>query len=314
MQIATTIANDWPTDQYQLLDSGAEYKLERFGDYILARPDPQAVWQPRLSHAEWDQADATFSRERESNAIPTPANNSATPPPSAHWTTRHSLPASWHMHWQGLTLSTRLSPFKHTGIFPEQSAHWVWMRQCIQQAPDRELRLLNLFGYTGVASLVAAQEGMQVTHVDASPKTIEWARDNQELSGLTAAPIRWITDDSLKFVQREARRGSRYDMIVMDPPAFGRGPKGEVWKFETSLPQLLAACRDILSDRPIGLLLNSYSVRASSLMLGNLLADMLVNQRRPGTITVGELALPEAHSQRLLSTAIYARWTSGTEA
>jgi 23S rRNA (cytosine1962-C5)-methyltransferase len=301
MQIDVTTPPGWTPDQYALLDSGAGAKLERFGGFTLARPDPQAIWPRRLPEATWAMADATFSREPEPEE---------TLGKGAHWTARVPLPEAWPMHWRDLTMLARLSPFKHTGIFPEQAAHWEWLVTRIRGAGARQVRVLNLFGYTGIASLAAAQAGAQVTHVDASPKTLEWARDNQAQSGLQDAPIRWIVDDAQKFVRREARRAAHYDLIMMDPPAFGRGAKGEVWKFETSLPSLLTDCRAILTERPLGIVLNSYTIRASALLLGNLLSAMMAGHRVPGTIHTGELALPESGSQRLLATAIYARWAS----
>jgi 23S rRNA (cytosine1962-C5)-methyltransferase len=299
MQIDVVLPEGWTSDQYELIDSGADYKLERFGAYELARPDPQAIWQRRMV-GRWAHADATFSREGDEERAAG----------KAHWTSRHELPESWPVTWEGITFLARLTPFKHTGIFPEQSAHWRWIRQQIHQAAGRDVHMLNLFGYTGAASLVAAQAGARVTHIDASPKSIEWARENQTASGLDDKPIRWIVDDALKFVKREARRGARYDLIVLDPPAFGRGPKGEVWKFETSLPQLLDACRDILAERPLGVLITSYSIRASALLLANLIDDMLRGQRTTGEIQTGELAISDITATRMLSTAIYARWTA----
>lgn len=301
MQIDIAAPPDWAPEQYELLDSGDGFKLERFGGYLLARPDPQAIWRRQFAQEEWDKADANFSREIESDEAAGKG---------ARWTTRTKMPESWPVRWRAITALARLTPFKHTGIFPEQAAHWDWIAERIHGAVGRQVRVLNLFGYTGIASLVAAQAGAQVTHVDASQKALDWARENQVLSGLDAAPIRWIMDDALKFVRREARRGSHYDLIVLDPPAFGRGAKGEVWKFETSLPELLRDTRAILTERPLGLLVNSYSIRASSLLLRNLLADMMAGHRMPGSVTAGELALSTASSDRLLSTAIYARWAS----
>lgn len=302
MQIDITPPPGWTPDQYELLDSGDGFKLERFGGYVLARPDPQAIWRRQLAQEIWDQANASFSREIESDEAPGKG---------ARWTARTTMPEEWPVRWREITALARLTPFKHTGIFPEQAAHWDWIAERIRGAAGRKVRVLNLFGYTGIASLVAAQAGAQVTHVDASQKVLDWARENQARSGLEAAPIRWIMDDALKFVRREARRAAQYDLIVLDPPAFGRGAKGEVWKFETSLPELLRDTRAILTERPLGLIVNSYSIRASSLLLRNLLADMMHGHRMPGSITTGELTLPTIGSDRLLATAIYARWTSG---
>jgi 23S rRNA (cytosine1962-C5)-methyltransferase len=300
MQIAVACAVGWDEREYALLDSGADFKLERFGALVLARPEPQAIWRRSGPEALWQSADATFAREAES---------AGEPERSSHWLARRSLPEQWSVRWRGLTLLARLTPFKHTGIFPEQSAHWEWLEQHIARAAG-PVRVLNLFGYTGVASLVAARAGAQVTHVDASPKAIEWAHENQTASDLGAASIRWIADDALKFVRREARRGARYDLILLDPPAFGRGTKGEVWKFETSLPQLLAACRDVLAERPLGIAVTSYNLRASSLALAALLDDLGTDAGLHGTVTAGELAIAQRHTvpPRTLATAIFARW------
>lgn len=300
MQIAITTPPHWSPDQYVLLDSGEGYKLERFGGLVLARPEPQAIWSRRLPARDWEAADAVFGREGEGAEG------------RAHWATSHPLPEFWPVSWQGLTLLAQLTPFKHTGIFPEQAAHWEWIAAQVAARPGA--RVLNLFGYTGIASLVAARAGASVTHLDAAPKVLEWARENQHRSDLDAAPIRWIVDDALKFVRREARRGMQYDLILMDPPAFGRGPKGEVWKFESGLAPLLESCQAILSERPLGVLINSYSIRASALLLGTLLGEMLAPTRRHGTVEVGELALQESGEHgRWLSTAIYARWTAAPE-
>ncbi len=300
MQIEIATPQGWAAGEYALLDSGAGYKLERFGGVVLARPDPQAIWPRRMPHL-WDAADATFSRDTEADEVSGRGTR---------WATTRDLPEVWPLRWRDLTTLARLTPFKHTGIFPEQAAHWDWLMARIRAVPGRQVRMLNLFGYTGLASLAAAAAGAQVTHVDASPRALEWARENQVQSGLADAPIRWLLDDATKFVRREARRASTYDLIMLDPPAFGRGAKGEVWKFETSLPPLLADCRAILTERPLGIILNSYTIRASALLLRNLLEAMMAGHRVPGDLTVGELALPEAGSERLLSTAIYARWES----
>jgi 23S rRNA (cytosine1962-C5)-methyltransferase len=301
MQIDVTLPPDWAPEEYALLDSGAGYKLERFGGVTLARPDPQAIWPRQLVPATWEAADATFSRDAGADE----ATGHGT-----HWVARRDLPEAWPVHWRDLTLLARLTPFKHTGIFPEQAAHWDWLAERIQAAGGREVRMLNLFGYTGAATLAAARAGALVTHVDAAPKVLEWARENQGQSGLGAAPIRWLVDDAQKFVRREARRDAHYDLIMLDPPAFGRGAKGEVWKFETSLPSLLLDCRAILTPRPLGIVITGYSIRASALLLRNLLATMMAGHRVPGAITTGELALAESGVGRLLSTAIYARWSA----
>lgn len=275
-------------NEYELLDSGHGRRLERFGHYRLSRPDPQTLWQPSRPQAEWDAADAAFVEEGK----------------KGRWQLRTSVPSSWNLRYENLTFVAKLSPFKHTGIFPEQAAHWGWMNDILTSV-THPTNVLNLFGYTGAASLVAANTGATVTHVDASRPTIGWARENQALSGLTDKPIRWILDDALKFVRREERRGVRYDGIIMDPPVFGHGPNGERWDFTEHFPQLLAACKAVLSREPAFLIINAYAVSASGTMLGNMLTDLNLG----GTVDAGELAIKETGRDRLLSTGIYGRWS-----
>ncbi len=305
MRIEIALPAGWEENEYALLDSGGDYKLERFGGVVLARPDPQAIWRRSAPESLWRSADATFAREMD---------DSDATGRGARWSARRELPGQWPVRWRDLTLLARLTPFKHTGVFPEQATHWDWLATRVQAA-GRPVRFLNLFGYTGAASLAAARAGAEVTHVDASPKVVEWARENQAASGLGDAPIRWIVDDALKFTRREARRGARYELIMLDPPAFGRGVRGEVWKFETSLPSLLVACRDVLAERPLGIIVTSYSIRASALLLAALLDDMLAGHRARGAVTAGELALAQraAAPPRTLATAIFARWAPDQE-
>jgi 23S rRNA (cytosine1962-C5)-methyltransferase len=287
--------SDW--HDYALLDSGDGMRLERFGAYTLARPDPEALWRKRLSGAEWAKADATFHHGEGAE----------------RWTKRTPIPTQWPMHYRALTFFARLTPFKHTGVFPEQAALWDWMRERLAPAVEgggvtgaSPPHILTLFGYTGLAALTCASAGAAVTYVDASRWTMDWARENQRASGLADKPVRWIVDDALKFVKREARRGVRYDAIVLDPPSFGRGPKGEVWKFEESLPPLLDACAAILSDSPLFVSTTAYAVEVSSLALANLLGDAL---GRRGQVSAGELVLQVESGGRQLSTAIVATWT-----
>ncbi len=211
------------------------------------------------------------------------------------------------MQYDGLSFWARLTPFRHTGVFPEQAVHWHWMSQLIKQA-ERPIKLLDLFAYSGLTTLFAARAGAQVTYVDASRPAMGWARENQHTSGLDDRPIRWILDDSIKFVRREVRRGVRYDALVLDPPVFGRGPKGEIWRFYESVPVLLDLCQQVLSDRPLLVLINAYAIDASSLMLANLLRDLM--RGRDGSIEAGELGLREQSSDRILPAGIYARWQS----
>lgn len=275
---------------YELLDSGRGRRLERFGQYILSRPDPQVLWQPHRAESEWQRADATFIDESRNRG---------------RWATKKQLPHVWPLTFEGITLHAKLTPFKHTGIFAEQSANWQWLAKQLEDATT-ETKVLNLFGYTGGASLVAAKAGASVTHVDASKPTIGWARENQAASQLDEKPIRWILDDALKFVGREERRGVRYDGIIMDPPVIGHGPNGEAWDFSKQFPELMDACARILSKQPRFILINAYAISASAIMLENMLADLKFG----GTIEAGELVVRESDSNRLLSTGLVGRWSA----
>lgn len=277
---------------YELLDSGGGQRLERFGDYRLIRPDAEAIWKPALPEKEWARAEACFR--------PSPEEN------GGHWEFRRPLPERWALNYRGLRFWAQTGGSKQLGVFPEQASQWDWVDEQIRTA-RRPLTVLNLFGYTGLASLAAARAGAHVTHLDASKKVVSWARENQALSGLQTAPIRWIVDDAVKFVQREARRAAGYDGIILDPPKFGRGPKGEVWEFYKLLPNLLQDCRSILSPQPQFVVLTAYAVKASALTLQYALQEMMAGQ--PGSIQVGEVTLRDQSAGRLLSTAIYARWS-----
>ncbi|MBU6447632.1 class I SAM-dependent methyltransferase [Patescibacteria group bacterium] len=295
---------------YELLDSGNGERLERFGDFILRRPDPGVLWKPALGEAEWNKADAIYRRGGEA------ADESATEDIKGKWQIKNpQLPEKWQMEYaipgysghganENLKFYAKLTPFKHTGVFPEQAANWDFMSGKILCAvkAGRVPQVLNLFGYTGVASVLAAKLGAQVTHVDASKPSLSWAKENMLLSGLPDDAIRWILDDALKFAKRELKRGKKYDAIIMDPPAFGRGSKGEVWKFSEGLPELLDVAAQLLSDDFLFLIVNAYAVSVSALTLNNMLADF-GGQRQ---IDYGELVLKQG-SGRLLSTGLFAR-------
>ncbi len=284
----------WPTtwESYELLDSGGGQRLERYGPYTLVRPEPNALWRPRRPPSEWEGADAHFVGSEE----------------GARWSRRESLAEPWAVPWGALQFEVRLTPFKHTGLFPEQAVNWGWCAEQIR-ARGPGVRVLNLFGYTGAATLSAAQAGARVTHVDASRPAMGWARSNQQHSGLEALPIRWLVDDVVKFVKRELRRGSRYEGIILDPPAFGRGPKGEIWRFSDNFPALIEEVAALLSEEALFLLVNAYAITESALVLHNLLADALAP--RAGTLEAGELALRESGpAGRLLPTSLFARWSS----
>lgn len=283
---------DW--QDYALLDSGNGLKLEQYGSIRLVRPEPEAMWRPALSETAWKQADAVYKVSAKENG--------------GHWEVRRDLSAGWLLHYKMLKFRVQTTASRHLGVFPEQAAQWDWISQQVQAA-GRPLRVLNLFGYTGLASLAAAQAGAQVTHVDASPKVVTWARQNQELSGLSGRPIRWIVDDALKFVRREQRRNAAYDGLILDPPKFGRGPKGEVWEFYKLIPGLLQTCCQVLSPRPQFIVLTAYAVKASALTLYYALQEMM--REYPGRTEAGEALLLEQSGSRVLSMAIFARWSAG---
>ncbi len=294
-QIELALPEGW--EDYELLDSGDGQKLERFGPYRLVRPEPEAVWRRQLPTREWEAAHAVFQ--------PAPEEN------GGHWQARKPLPEHWVMRYRRISFRVQTTSSRHVGVFPEQASQWDWITDQIHNA-GRPLKVLNLFGYTGVASVAAAAAGAQVTHVDASRKVITWANQNLKLSGLEQAPVRWIVDDALKFVQREARRNAQYDGLILDPPKFGRGPKGEVWEFYALLPNLLQACAEALARRPQFVVLTAYAVKASALTLHQAVTEMMAG-RGAGQVTAGELVLQDKSAGRLVSTAIYARWAAITE-
>jgi 23S rRNA (cytosine1962-C5)-methyltransferase len=282
-----------PWSDYELIDSGGGRKLERFGRYRLVRPEAQAIWSPALVASTWEKADAIFQRTQSDDG-------------PGQWLQKTPLPEQWPLHYNNLRFWARLTPFRHTGIFPEHCAHFPWMARLLDSAAHQP-NVLVLFGYTGLSTLYAAHVGARVCHVDASQPAVRWAKDNQAASGMNERPIRWIVDDVLKFLGREQRRGVRYDMVMMDPPVFGRGPKGEIWRLNEQLPQLVDQCRAILTAEPLGILINAYATSLSALTLQNLLAGTMGSYR--GSITAGELVLPDSQN-RPLSLALYARWTA----
>ncbi|HBC87007.1 MAG TPA: SAM-dependent methyltransferase [Lentisphaeria bacterium] len=281
------LTSQW--SEHELLDSGNRRKLERFGNHVLVRSEPKAWWKPSLPESEWQKADAVNDD-------------------SGRWIIGNRNPSrEWLMKYGKITFQSRLTDMsKHVGIFPEQSPHWDWMTKKIADSGRKDIKVLNLFGYTGAATLAAASCGAGVTHVDASKPSVSWARRNQELSKLETAPVRWIIDDAVKFVKREIRRNSKYDAIVMDPPSFGRGPDGEIWKAEDSISEFLDLCRQTLTDKPLFIILTMYNLEASSIMLGNIMKDTM--KPHGGTVSVGELALKEKSSERVLPMSIFSRW------
>jgi 23S rRNA (cytosine1962-C5)-methyltransferase len=280
---------------YALIDSGNGRKLERFGRFTTDRPEPQAMWQPVLEAGVWLRAHAQFKAGGEGEED------------GGRWRTDKPLPPSWPLNVAGVCVSCRLTPFRHLGIFPEQLPHWLWMQSMLKEVKGETPRVLNLFAYTGAASLIAAAAGAEVTHLDASKTAITWAKQNQAASKLGEAPIRWIVEDARKFVAREVRRGKTYHLILVDPPKFGRGPAGETWEIFEHLGGLLRGCALLLAPGRGALVLTTYAIRASALAFGALLAECM--GEREGTLETGELVVVEQSAGRLLPTSHYARWT-----
>ncbi|MGK9054669.1 class I SAM-dependent methyltransferase [Neorhizobium petrolearium] len=283
---------------FHLIDSGNGLKLEQYGPYRIVRPEAQALWQPALASHVWEKADAVFTGDTDEDGM-------------GRWRfPKEALGETWPLSLLGVDFLGRFTAFRHVGVFPEQIVHWDWMKTRVEEA-GRPLKVLNLFGYTGVASLVAAAAGAEVTHVDASKKAIGWARENQSLARLDKAPIRWICEDAMKFILREERRGNRYDIILTDPPKFGRGPNGEVWQLFDHLPLMLDICRELLSPRAIGLVLTAYSIRASFYSIHELMRETM--RGAGGAVESGELVIREAGLDgkspgRALSTSLFSRW------
>ncbi len=275
---------------YELVDSGMEEKLERYGNVLLVRPDPQALWSKTLPQARWDDASAEFSREGR----------------EGQWKIKKDIPDAWPIELGGLTMQVKPTSFKHTGVFPEQAPNWEWVRNTLSQKPGAQV--LNLFGYTGGATIAAAQAGAEVCHVDASKTAVTWARENAELNGVGDKPIRWIIEDAITFVEREIKRGNRYDLVLMDPPAFGHGPKDELWKFEEHFLTLMRLCSELLSEKPLGMLINGYAAGYSASAFAYNLAPFV--EKFGGSIEYGELTIEESAGKRLLPCGIFARWST----
>jgi 23S rRNA (cytosine1962-C5)-methyltransferase len=280
---------DWV--DYELLDCGDSLKLERFGKYKFIRPEYQAIWKPALPHREWEDVEAIFQASNEETG--------------GKWKFYRSLEPQWNMQYKHLSFFGRITNSRHFGFFPEQATHWDWISEQITKS-SRPVHILNLFGYTGLSSIAAAKAGARVTHVDASKKAIQYAMENQQLSGLGDKSIRWIIDDALKFVKREERRQVKYDGLILDPPKFGRGPKGEIWEFFKMLPYLLQEVRPLLTTKPIFLVITAYAIRASALTLHYSIQETM--SRFNGSLSSGELVIHEKSAGRILSMAIYSRW------
>lgn len=283
-------ANKWK--DYVLLDSGNGEKLEQWGNYLLVRPDPQAIWAKDKTLKLWNKADAYYHRSSQGGGS---------------WEFRKPLPDQWNITYNNLTFKVCPTGFKHTGLFPEQAVNWDWMSDLIQAHAEEHIKVLNLFAYTGAATVACAKAGAEeVVHVDAAKGMIAWAKENRDLNGLSDHYIRYIVDDALKFAEREKRRGHTYQGILMDPPSYGRGPNGEMWKFEKEIPNLIQACLDILDPHPLFFLINSYTTGFSSLVLDNLMRTMPFPD---GHIETGEIVIPMQDRDLALPCGIYGRWT-----
>ena len=289
-----TILVTEPSGDYELLDSGGGEKLERFGKIILRRPDPQAIWEKRLSDERWLSADAFFKKAGQ----------------GGKWISKKNISDKWPISIGGLNFSLKLGSFKHPGVFPEHAPNWLFISEKTSQAVREtgKASVLNLFGYTGGATLAAAKAGAEVTHLDGSKVAIGLAKENAGASSLSDKPIRWILDDARTFVRRELKRGKTYDGIIMDPPTFGRGPKGETWNIEKDLPGLIILVKKILSPRPIFFLINGYASGYSSIAYKNNILDL--QEKFGGTLEAGELSIKESgENARLLPAGIFSRWS-----
>lgn len=297
-QIKLFYSEDW--QDYELLDSGEGEKLEKFGPHVFVRPYENAVWTKTLPKKDWENVDGKFWSSKVGA--------------KAGWKMNKKTGDKWEMEYKGIKFLASPTPFRHLGFFPEQASHWELIEEKIKQAKKEgyPVKFLNLFGYTGVASLFALRAGAEVTHLDASKQTLKWAKENQSVSGMENLPMRIIEDDAVKFLEREEKRGNKYDCIIMDPPKFGRGPKGEVWKLEEMLPKLLLQIRKVLSDKPLFVILTSYAIDSSSLSLIYALEDAMKDFK--GKVEGGELCVVEKSNNRLIPLANTALWVSSGSA
>ena len=300
------VANSWK--DYKIIDMANGQKLEKWGNIILSRPDPQIVWKSKSHPEEWENAHAVYSRSKTGGG---------------RWEYKKKVPESWKIKYKDLTFNLKPMGFKHTGLFPEQAVNWDWMINKIknennmrngntkslntQQNTNKEIKVLNLFAYTGGATVACLYAGASVCHVDSSKGMVAWAKENVQASGLADRKVRYIVDDVVKFVNREIRRGNKYDAIIMDPPSYGRGTNGEVWQFEDNIYDLVELCTNVLSDNPLFFLINSYTTGISSIVLSNVL-ELTVAKKHKGKIEAGEIGLPMENSKLVLPCGIYGRW------
>lgn len=286
------LANEWK--DYKILDMADGKKLERWGNVILSRPDPQIIWNKKSYPEKWNQINAVYNRSKTGGGS---------------WEYKKKMPEKWQIKYKELVFNIKPMGFKHTGLFPEQAVNWDWMINKIKKEKQKkkEIKVLNLFAYTGGATVACLYAGASVCHVDSSKGMTTWAKENVISSGLKNKPVRFIVDDVIKFVNREIRRGNKYDAIIMDPPSYGRGTKGEVWQFENNIYDLVKLCTKVLSDKPIFFLINSYTTGISSTVLKNIL-DLTVKEKFNGNIESGEIGLPMENSKLILPCGIYGRW------
>ena len=297
------VANNWK--DYEILDMADGQKLERWNNVELIRPDPQIVWKEKTFPEKWNKADATYERSSTGGGA---------------WNFKNRVPKSWQIKYKNLTFNVKPMGFKHTGVFPEQAVNWDWMMNKIEKS-NRPIKVLNLFAYTGAATVACLAAGASVCHVDSSKGMVEWAKENVESSGLKDKPVRFLIDDVVKFVNREIRRGNKYDAIIMDPPSYGRGANGEIWKFEENISDLVNLCMQVLSDTPLFFLINSYTTGISSQVLENILRLEMNGKAKEndtskefpsstanGKFLNGEIGLPMTNSQMILPCGIFAKW------
>ncbi|HHT87609.1 MAG TPA: SAM-dependent methyltransferase [Clostridiales bacterium] len=283
------IAKEW--NDYEVLDASKGEKLERWGKYILVRPDPQVIWDTPKNHRGWTSMNAHYHRSRQGGGA---------------WEF-FNLPNKWSIKYKELTFNLQPFSFKHTGLFPEQAVNWDWFSEKIRSVNGRQIKVLNLFAYTGGATLAAAKAGAAVTHVDASKGMVTWAKENAIASGLSEAPIRYIVDDCVKFVEREIRRGNKYDAIIMDPPSYGRGPKGEVWKIESNIYYFIQLCTKLLSNEPLFFLINSYTTGLQAGVLSYMISKE-IGKKYAGNVTADEIGLPVRDNGLVLPCGASGRW------
>ena len=281
------LANNWK--DYEILDMANGEKLERWGNIYLIRPDPQIIWNKKEHEEKWKTANAIYNRSKTGGGS---------------WQYKKKMPSEWKIKYKNLTFNIKPMGFKHTGLFPEQAVNWDWMMEKIKSA-KRDIKVLNLFAYTGGATVACLSAGASVCHVDSSKGMVSWSKENVNASGLKDRPVRYIVDDVVKFVNREIRRGNKYDAIIMDPPSYGRGAKGEVWRFEEDIASLVELCMQVMSDKPLFFLINSYTTGISAKVLENILR---INMKQDGIFESGEVGLPMKDSKIVLPCGIYGKW------